>query len=130
MDDLVIIVGVLALIQYIAFAMLVGRARGKYDVKAPATSGDPVFERYFRVQQNTLEQLVVFLPAIFLYSHLGNPMYAVGFGVVYLIGRMIYLRSYVKDPGSRTLGFMLTFLPSVLMLIGALFMAAQNLLAA
>ena len=130
MDDLVIIVGVLALIQYIAFAMLVGRARGKYDVKAPATGGDPVFERYFRVQQNTLEQLVVFLPAIFLYSHLGNPMYAAGFGVVYLIGRMIYLRSYVKDPGSRTLGFMLTFLPSVLMLIGALFMAAQNLLAA
>ncbi|MCH8175556.1 MAG: MAPEG family protein [Proteobacteria bacterium] len=128
--DFVIIVVVLALIQYIAFAMLVGRARGKYDVKAPATSGDPVFERYFRVQQNTLEQLAIFLPAIFLLSYLGNPMYAAGFGVVYLIGRMIYLRSYVKDPGSRGLGFMLTFLPSVLMLIGALFMAGRNLLAA
>ena len=128
--DFVIIVVVLALIQYIAFAMLVGRAREKYDVKAPATSGDPVFERYFRVQQNTLEQLAIFLPAIFLFSYLGNPMYAAGFGVVYLIGRMIYLRSYVKDPGSRSLGFMLTFLPSVLMLIGALFMAGRNLLAA
>jgi uncharacterized MAPEG superfamily protein len=109
---------------------LVGRARGKYDVKAPAISGDPVFDRYYRVHQNTLEQLVVFLPAIFLYSYLGNPMYAAGFGVVYLIGRMIYLRSYLKDPGSRGLGFMLTFLPSVLMLIGALFMAGRNLLAA
>jgi len=128
--DFVIIVVVLALIQYIAFAMLVGRAREKYDVKAPATSGDPVFERYFRVQQNTLEQLAIFLPAIFLFSYLGNPMYAAGFGVVYLIGRMIYLRSYVKDPGSRSLGFMLTFLPSVLMLIGALFMAGRNLLVA
>jgi uncharacterized MAPEG superfamily protein len=99
-------------------------------VQAPATSGDPVFDRYFRVQQNTLEQLVVFLPAIFIYSQLGNPMYAAGFGVVYLIGRIIYFRSYVKDPGSRGLGFMLTFLPSVIMLIGALFMAARDLLAA
>ena len=89
-----------------------------------------MFDRYYRVHQNTLEQLVVFLPAIFLYSYLGNPMYAAGFGVVYLIGRMIYLRSYLKDPGSRGLGFMLTFLPSVLMLIGALFMAGRNLLAA
>ena len=128
--DFVIIVVVLALIQYIAFGILVGRARGKYDVKAPAISGDPVFDRYYRVHQNTLEQLVVFLPAIFLFSQLGNPMYAAGFGVVYLIGRMIYLRSYVKDPGSRGLGFMLTFLPSALMLIGALFMAARNLMAA
>lgn len=128
--EIVFIVVVLALIQYIAFAMLVGRARAKYNVKAPATSGDPVFERYFRVQQNTLEQLVVFLPAIFIYSQLGNPMYAAGFGVVYLIGRMLYLRSYVKDPASRGIGFMLTFLPSVLMLIGSLFMAARGLLAA
>jgi glutathione S-transferase len=128
--EMVIIVVVLALIQYIVFSILVGRARGKYDVQAPATSGDPVFDRYFRVQQNTLEQLVVFLPAIFIYSQLGNPMYAAGFGVVYLIGRIIYFRSYVKDPGSRGLGFMLTFLPSVIMLIGALFMAARDLLAA
>lgn len=128
--EMVIIVVVLALIQYIVFSILVGRARGKYDVQAPATSGDPVFDRYFRVQQNTLEQLVVFLPAIFIYSQLGNPMYAADFGVVYLIGRIIYFRSYVKDPGSRGLGFMLTFLPSVIMLIGALFMAARDLLAA
>jgi hypothetical protein len=60
----VIVVVILALVQYIVFGMLVGRARGKYNVPAPACSGDPIFERYWRVHQNTLEQLVVFLPAI------------------------------------------------------------------
>ena len=128
--DLVIIVVVLALVQYIAFSILVGRARAKYGVQAPAISGDPVFERYFRVQQNTLEQLVVFLPAILLYSYLGNPMIAAGLGVVYLIGRLIYLRSYVKDPESRGTGFMLTFLPGGFMILASLFIAARNLLMA
>ena len=58
--ELVAIVILLALIEYNIFGILVGRARAKYNVPAPATSGDPVFERYCRVHQNTLEQLMVF----------------------------------------------------------------------
>lgn len=126
--DYVIIVVALALIQYSAFGILVGRARGKYNVPAPATSGDPTFERYFRVQQNTAEQLIVFLPAIFLYSHLGNPLVAAGLGVVYLVGRLVYLRSYVADPKSRAAGFGMTFLPSAFMLVASLIIAAGNLI--
>ena len=125
--DSVIIVVVLALIQYSVFGILVGRARGKYNVPAPAMSGDPVFERYMRVQQNTAEQLLMFLPAIFLASHLWNPLYAAGLGVVYLIGRLLYLRSYVADPKSRGAGFALTFLPSAIMLIASLIAAVGNL---
>lgn len=127
--DFVIIVVVLALVQYFAFGILVGMARGKYGVDAPAISGDPVFERYYRVHQNTLEQLIVFLPAIFLYSHTGNPNYAAALGAVYLIGRMIYLRSYIADPKSRGLGFGLTALPTIFMLIAALISAGRGLIA-
>ena len=128
--DYVIIVVVLALMQYLGFGIMVGRARGKYNIAAPASSGDPIFERYWRVHQNTLEQIVLFLPAIFLYSHLGNPLIAAGLGVVYLIGRMLYLRSYVADPKSRGAGFALTALPSMFMLLASLVMAARNLISA
>ena len=126
--DLVIIVVVLALIQYIAYGILVGRARGKYGVSAPATTGDPIFERYYRVHQNTLEQLMVFLPAIFIFSQLGNPLIAAGLGAVYLVGRLIYLRGYVADPAQRGTGFMLSFLPSAIMLIWSAALAARNLI--
>lgn len=126
--EYVVIVVVLALVQYSVFGILVGRARGKYGVSAPAISGDPVFERYFCVQQNTAEQLIVFVPAILLYANLGNPLVAAGLGTVYLIGRLVYLRSYVADPKSRTAGFALTFLPSAFMLIASLVIAIGNLI--
>ncbi len=127
--DYVIIVVVLALIQYFVFGILVARARAKYDCPTPAMSGNEIFERYNRVHYNTLEQLPLFLSSIFLYSHLGNPNIAAGLGVVYLIGRIIYLRSYVADPKSRGPGFGLTFLPSAFMLLASLFYAVRNLVA-
>lgn len=126
--EYVVIVVVLALVQYSVFGILVGRARGKYGVNAPAISGDPVFERYFRVQQNTAEQLIVFIPAIILYAYQGNPLLAAGLGLVYLVGRILYLRSYVADPKSRTAGFVLTFFPSAFMLIATLIIAIGNLI--
>ncbi|MFL2854875.1 MAG: MAPEG family protein, partial [Pseudohongiellaceae bacterium] len=127
--SLVAIVVVLALVQYSAFGILVGRARGKYNVPAPAISGDPTFERYFRVQQNTAEQIIIFLPAIFLSANLWSPQISAGLGVVYLVGRFLYLRSYVADPKSRSAGFALTFIPSVIMLIASLIFAVRNMIA-
>ena len=112
----VIIVTILALAQYVFFGITVGRVRVKTGVKAPAMSGDPEFERANRVHVNTLEQLAVMLPALWLYAHYVNPLWGAGFGVVYLIGRFLYSSSYMKDPASRGIGFMMTFLPSVVML--------------
>lgn len=126
--ELVFIVVILALIQNIAFGILVGRARGKYDIKAPATSGHEVFDRYYRVHANTQEQLIVFIPTILLYGHLANPTVAAGLGAVYLIARLLYLRSYVADPGSRTIGFLGGFIPTAFMLVAALIAAVGNLL--
>jgi hypothetical protein len=110
----------LALLQFFLFCMAVGRARGTYNVAAPATTGHEVFERYFRVQMNTLEQLVVFVPSILLFARYVSPSWAAGLGGHYHIGRLVYFRSYVKSPGSRSLGFTLTAAPNMALLIGGL----------
>jgi glutathione S-transferase len=114
-----IVVG-LALAQFLFFCFAVGKARGTYKVAAPATTGNEMFERYFRVQMNTLELLVVFLPSILLFGQYFGSYIATALGVIYLIGRMIYFTSYVKDPKSRSMGYGLSALPVMVLLAGAL----------
>jgi glutathione S-transferase len=119
-----IVVG-LALVQFLYFAMQVGKARTLYKVSAPATTGNEMFERYFRVQMNTLELLVIFIPSILMFGAYLSPYVAAGLGVIYLVGRMIYLSSYVKDPKSRSMGYGLSMLPTLVLLGGALFGAVR-----
>lgn len=114
------LVTVLALVQYLVFGAMVGQARGRYGVKAPATSGHEMFDRAYRVQMNTLELLVIFLPALWLAAKYWAPQWVAGLGAVYLLGRVIYLKAYMRDPASRTLGFALSFGPTVLLLLAAL----------
>lgn len=121
------IVTALALLQFVRFAFKVGAAREKYGVKAPAITGNEIFERCFRVQQNTLEQLVVFIPGLYLFGRYVNPIWAAGLGLVYLIGREIYSATYVKDPSKRSLGFGLSFLPTVVLILGGLIGAIRGL---
>lgn len=126
--EFVAIVTVLALLQYIYFGVLVGQARGKFGVNGPAVTGHPVFERYFRVQMNTLELLVAFLPALWLFAQYISPMWAAILGAVYLVGRFLYLRAYVADPAKRGLGFGLSMLPTLALLLGGLAGAVLALL--
>jgi glutathione S-transferase len=121
------IVTALALLQFVVFAFKVGAARGKYGIKAPAIAGNEIFERHFRVQQNTLEQLIVFVPGLYLFSRYFNPLWAAGLGVVYLIGREVYSASYVRDPAKRGPGFGLTFMPTVILVVGGLIGAVMHL---
>lgn len=118
--ELVAIVVIVALIQYAIFGALVGKARGTYSVEAPAVSGHPVFERYYRVQMNTLESLMLFIPAIFLFATYVSAQFAAILGIVFIIGRYLFFRAYIKEPKSRGLGFMLTMLPSAIMALGTL----------
>jgi len=117
---LVEIVTVLALLQYLTFAALVGRARVKCSVKAPATTGHEVFERFYRVQMNTLELLVVFLPAMWLAARYWSPALVSGIGAIYLVGRFMYFRAYTREPSTRSLGFNLSLGPALLLLLAAL----------
>lgn len=122
--EAVVIVTVLALMQYMYFGIQVGGAHQKFSIKAPSMSGDPQFDRVYRVHQNTLEQLIVLIPALWMYAHYVNPYWGAGMGAVYLIGRFIYRAEYIKDPASRTLGFSLSFLPGAIMSIWVLVVVA------
>ena len=122
------IVTALALLQFIVFGFQVGKARAKYGVKAPAITGNEIFERYFRVQQNTLEQLIVFIPGLYLFGHYFNPLWGAAIGVVYLIGRQVYAASYVGDPAKRGMGYGLTFLPCVILIVGGMIGAILRLI--
>ena len=122
------IVTALAILQFMVFAGKVARARGRYGIAAPATTGNPIFERYFRVQQNTLEQLVAVLPGLYLFARWINPTYAALLGVVYLIGREIYASTYVKDPATRSVGFGLSVFPVATLVVGGLGGAAWSLI--
>lgn len=118
---LITIVTMLALMEFVYFGARVGQARGKYGVEAPATSGNEQFERVYRIHYNTLEQLVVFLPALWAFAFYVHILTAAGLGALFLVGRMIYSIAYTKDPKTRTVGFLMSFASSTILLLGGLF---------
>ena len=122
-----VIIIMLALLQYTYFAFSVGSARGKYNVSAPQIAGNDIWERYFRVQQNTLEQLIVFIPGMIAFSAYVSSVWVVIPGVTYLVGRQLYSHLYIKDPAGRGPGFLLTFLANMVLVIGTLIGAALQL---
>ena len=121
------LIALLALFQYLYFGFQVGMARKQYGVKAPATTGHEGFERAYRVQMNTLEQLVVFVPALLLAGQYWSQPWVAGIGAVYLLGRFIYGAAYRRDPARRATGFLLTLAASALLLLLALLGALRGL---
>jgi len=115
--EYVALVTVLLVSQYMVFMMLVGAARGKSGIKAPAVTGDEGFERAYRVQMNTLEQLMVALPALWVSGMYFDSLVAALLGMAFFLGRVMYRAGYVKDPEKRGMGFGIGFL-AVLGLIG------------
>ena len=98
-------------------AWAVGRARGLYGVKAPATTGHPLFERAFRVQMNTLEATLMFLPALWLAASYGAPLWAGIAGLVWVLGRVWYAVGYLRDPAKREGGFIVAAIGLLAVLI-------------
>ncbi len=109
----------LALLEYFVFGFLVGRARGTYNVPAPATTGNPTFERYFRAHQNTLEQLVIFVPCMVIFAHVVSEPIAAGLGAVFIVGRALYMQGYIAEAGKRGTGFAIGALAQVVLLLGS-----------
>ena len=114
------IVIALAVLQFVIFGVFVGRARARYQVKAPATTGNEDFERYFRIHYNTLEQLIVFLPGIWLFATHVSARWAAIIGAIYLIGRIVYFRGYAAAADKRHTGSLLSMLPTLVLLVGGL----------
>ena len=116
-----------ALLIYFGLGAVVGAARGKFGVPAPQSSGHPEFDKRNRVHMNTLEQLVIFVPAaMFAAPVIGDPI-AATIALVWSVGRLLYARSYYADPAKRSLGFMLTMLPTLILIIAAGYGAVRAL---
>lgn len=116
------VVTVLAIILYLATSLNVGRMRTKHSVRAPATSGHPEFDRAFRVQMNTLEQMAAFLPLLWLATIYFRPLPWVpaGLGLIWIVGRLLYWRGYMQDPKRRGPGFGVCALAQLLLLVLAI----------
>jgi uncharacterized membrane protein YecN with MAPEG domain len=117
---LVAIVTLLALLLYFFMGLQVGRGRARFGVPAPAISGNADFERLFRVQANTLEWLPLFLVSLWLFAIYWNDVVAAGLGVVWIIGRVLYLTGYARAAEARSLGFGIQALATAVLLFGAL----------
>ena len=118
----------LALLLYLVLVMAVGRARGKYGIKAPAVTGNEHFERTYRVQMNTVEQMVFFLPALWLYALLVNDIGAAVGGLIWVIGRAVYAAGYIAEPTKRGTGMMISFIAQIGLFMGALYGVVRTLL--
>lgn len=115
------VVILLALLEYMVFGLLVGAARGRFKVEAPAVTGHPVFERTFRVHYNTLEHLVVFIPSLWIFGTYLNPRLGALIGCVFLVGRALYAVGYIRAPEKREVGAMMSFASVAVLMFGALF---------
>jgi glutathione S-transferase len=114
------LVTLLALLVYFWMGLQVGRARGKSGINPPAMTGDPLLERAVRVQTNTLEWLPIFLVSLWLFAIYWNELVAVGMGIVWIIGRLVYSAGYMADPAKRSTGFLIQLLAGAVLLLGAL----------
>ena len=118
--DAVSIVAALVVLEYMGIVWFTGQARGRYGVAAPAMTGHPVFERWSRVQGNTVEQLVIFFPGLWLFSQYVNAEAAAGLGLVFALGRFLFARGYVADPAKRGPGFILSYIANAVLVLGGL----------
>jgi uncharacterized membrane protein YecN with MAPEG domain len=122
------VVTLLALLVYLGVTVSAGRNRAKYKIVAPATIGHPMFERALRVQGNTLEHLVLFVPALWLAAMYGSWLWASAIGCLWLPARILYAVAYMRDPARRAPGFILASLVEVVLLIIAAIGIVRGLL--
>ena len=113
------LVTLLAILVYFYSSILVSRARGKFGVKLPAISGNPDFERVFRAQMNTLEWLPIFLPALWLFAVYLSDGIAAAIGLVWVVGRILYVLGYAQAVAKRSLGFAIQATAAIALWVGA-----------
>ena len=113
------LITVSALILYFVVTINVGRARFKYKVSPPQVTGNPDFERVLRVQQNTLEQMILFLPSLWLFAQFISPIWASVIGAVWIIGRILFAWGYYQAAEKRAVGFGISTLATLALLGGS-----------
>jgi glutathione S-transferase len=114
------LVTLLSILFYFFTSIQVSKARVAFDIKAPTVSGNPDFERVFRVQMNTLEWMPIFLPSLWLFAFYISDALAAALGLVWIIGRVLYLTGYSQAAAKRGLGFGIQGVAALLLWLGAL----------
>jgi glutathione S-transferase len=128
MSPLVSLVTIISLLLFFVLTINVGRARAKYGIKPPEMFGNIDFERVVRVQQNTLEQLILFLPALWIFANFVSPIAASILGTIWIIGRIVYAWGYYQAAEKRGTGFAISTLATMVLLLGSLVGIGQQLL--
>ncbi len=126
--ELIAIVAGLAVLQAFYFAFQVGQARVKHDVSAPAMSGNAGFERASRVHANTIEQLVIFLPGLWMFGTYVDERIGAGIGLLFIIARFVYRNAYLGEPKNRSAGFGVGALSMIILVVGGMIGATMNLM--
>ena len=126
--ELIAIVTGLAALQTFYFAFQVGQARLKHSVSAPAMSGNADFERAFRVHANTIEQLVIFLPGLWMFGYYVDARIGAGIGLLFVIARFVYRNAYLGEPKNRSAGFGIGALSMIILVVGGMIGATMNLM--
>jgi glutathione S-transferase len=114
------LVTVLGCLLYFYTTVRVGQARTAFGVKVPATTGDPDFERVFRVQMNMLEWMPLFLAGLWLFAVYISDAIAALLGVAWIVGRVLYIFAYSQAAEKRGFGFAVQALAGLALLLGAL----------
>ena len=126
--ELVYVTVLLALLEYLVMAALVGRARGKFAIHAPATTGHPEFERVNRVHVNTLENLIVFVPAVVIFGLYVSELWAAVLGGIFVVARALYAHGYYRAAEQRGVGAGITGVVNMVLVVGGLIGLALELL--
>ncbi len=123
------LVTLLSIAVYFWADLSVGKARGAFQIKAPATTGDPNFERIFRAHQNMLEWMPIFLPALWLFALYLSDRWAALVGLVWIGGRALYIVTYAQAADKRGRGFAIQAAASAVLFVGALIGVGKALIA-
>lgn len=115
----------LALLEYFYFTIRVGAFRARYQIDAPSCTGNDTFEKAFRVQQNTLEQLIIFIPGTYAFAYLVSTKWIWIPAALFIVGRLVYSRDYMGKPDQRAPGMIMTLLANVTLVVGTLIALAR-----
>ena len=125
--ELVYVTIVLALLEYVVMGALVGRARAKYGIHAPTMTGHPEFERTNRVHVNTLENLIIFIPSVWIFGTYFSELWAAILGFVFVAARAIYAVGYLQAAEKRSVGAGITGMVEIALIAGSLIGLARAL---
>lgn len=108
-----------AILVYTWTGVNAGRARARYKVAAPSMDGPPEFQRRQRVQANTLEQMPLLLPPLWMCAWFLGDGWAAAGGLLWCLGRIMYALAYYREPAKREAGYVIGMLACLLLIAGS-----------